>query len=80
VTQELINEIFDRQSAGFERCYEALGIADDRERSWSALVLAINGVMEQIADLESDVSRLHGDKMDLMMKYVFVPGGGGERR
>jgi hypothetical protein len=37
-----VAEIFDRQQAGFERCFEALGIADDRERSWSSLVLAIN--------------------------------------
>jgi hypothetical protein len=36
-----IEGIFQRQQAGFERCYEALGITDDRERSWSALVLSI---------------------------------------
>lgn len=36
---------FDRQQAGFERCYEALGITDDRERSWSALVLAITDAL-----------------------------------
>lgn len=36
-----IAEIFDRQQAGFERCYEALGITDERERSWSSLVMAI---------------------------------------
>lgn len=37
-----VAEIFDRQDAGFERCYEALGITDDRERSWSSLVMAVN--------------------------------------
>lgn len=36
---------FDRQQSGFERCYEALGITDDRERSWSALVLAITDAL-----------------------------------
>jgi hypothetical protein len=42
---QCIEELFQRQQAGFERCYEALGIKDDRERSWSALVLAINDVV-----------------------------------
>jgi hypothetical protein len=41
-----IEELFSRQQAGFERCFEALGITDDRERSWSSLVLAINGALE----------------------------------
>jgi hypothetical protein len=41
-----IEELFSRQQAGFERCFEALGITDDRERSWSSLVLAINSALE----------------------------------
>lgn len=41
-----VKEIFDRQEAGFERCYEALGINDDRERSWSSLVLAIHEAVQ----------------------------------
>jgi hypothetical protein len=41
-----IEELFSRQQAGFERCFEALGITDDRERSWSSLVLAINNALE----------------------------------
>jgi hypothetical protein len=42
----LINEVFDRQQAGFDRCFEALGITDDRQRNWSSLVMAINDLME----------------------------------
>lgn len=48
--QTLINEIFERQEAGFERCFEALGIADDRERSWSSLVMAINDALNGSAE------------------------------
>jgi hypothetical protein len=40
-----IEGIFQRQQAGFERCYEALGITDDRERSWSSLVLAVGDIV-----------------------------------
>ena len=42
----LLNELFDRQQAGFDRCFEALGITDDRERNWSSLVMAINDLVE----------------------------------
>jgi hypothetical protein len=45
-----VAEIFDRQDAGFERCYEALGIADDRERSWSSLVMAISDALAVTQD------------------------------
>lgn len=43
-----LDEISGKQRAGFERCFEALGIAanDDRERSWSSLVLAIEAAKE----------------------------------
>jgi len=41
-----LTDIFDMQDAGFARCFEALGITDDRERGWSSLVLAINGALE----------------------------------
>ena len=47
--KDLTAEVFDIQQAGFERCFEALGIADDRERSWSSLVLALTGVATDAA-------------------------------
>ncbi|MCY0854317.1 hypothetical protein [Cupriavidus sp. D39] len=42
-----IKELFERQAAGFARAFEALGIDadDDRERSWSSLVLAIRAAI-----------------------------------
>ena len=42
VADWMLRELFERQQEGFERCYEALGITDQRERSWSALVLALS--------------------------------------
>lgn len=50
-----LEELFQRQQAGFEQCYEALGITDDRERSWSALVIAIHeAVQARRHDFEFD--------------------------
>jgi len=46
-------EATDKQRAGFDRCFEALGITDDRERSWSSLVIAINDVVERVSGLEA---------------------------
>ena len=37
----MLDDIFDRQDAGFEECFRTLGITDDRDRNWSSLVLAI---------------------------------------
>ena len=63
----LINEIFERQQDGFERCFEALGIADDRERSWSSLVMAINDALnasEEEADNEPNYLRDTGRTLE----------------
>jgi hypothetical protein len=48
---QLVNEVLERQQAGFERCFEALGIADDKEleRGWSSLVLEINRALSKPA-------------------------------
>ena len=39
--KQMLDDIFDRQDAGFEECFRTLGITDDRDRNWSSLVLAI---------------------------------------
>jgi hypothetical protein len=48
-TASVTDEIFDRQRAGFDRCFETLGITDYRERSWSSLVLALTDVAADAA-------------------------------
>jgi len=52
----MLKELFERQQAGFEECYKALGIDDDRERSWSALVLALQEKTEDAALFRALVS------------------------
>lgn len=40
--KQMLTETFERQEAGFERCFEALRDDGKTERSWSSLALEIN--------------------------------------
>lgn len=77
----LVNEIFERQHAGFERCYEALGIADDRERSWSSLVMAINDALNarvEEADNETNYLRDTGRTIESVCGLPELEAGASE--
>jgi hypothetical protein len=63
-----VAEIFDRQDAGFERCYEALGITDDRERSWSSLVMAINDAQADPQDGDQRARKPIIDSPDILQR------------
>lgn len=54
-------EFFSRQEAGFARCFEALEITDDRERSWSSLVLAINDMVAMEKSDKATILRFQQD-------------------
>lgn len=55
VWRQMLQENCDRQEAGFERCYEAFGVTDDRERSWSALVIALKDATRDAATSDGPV-------------------------
>lgn len=67
-----IEELFQRQQAGFERCYEALGITDDRERSWSSLVLSIyEATQKKSPDFESEAAHENFQR-DYMLSLIHI--------
>ncbi|ARL52487.1 Uncharacterised protein [Burkholderia pseudomallei] len=55
--QQMLTESFERQEAGFDRCFEALRDAVETERSWSSLVLEIN-------HLRAELEAAAADKLD----------------
>lgn len=68
-----IDEFFDRQQAGFERCFEALGITDDRERSWSSLVLAINDSVQKGKTMEEALESIVESHSMYCEHHINVP-------
>ncbi|MBJ9964455.1 hypothetical protein [Burkholderia seminalis] len=51
---QMLTESFERQQAGFDRCFEALRDDGKTERSWSSLVLEINHLRAELEAAAAD--------------------------